>query len=425
MLACLMVSCSGQKAEEYEAIKKDIIVLKQNWKTTQDELGMSVENLKESLKNYEETEADLTKILATRKKAETIKEMETKLAEVKVHLDSIRAEMKELNLYIKDWNEHSKSLNKLIKDIEMKEIENEAARKILKRFDEGLVWPLMVQENMNQSDELGVFEYRYADDVSYLMFEEVDVPEEHVRLVLLHDVSAAHEMRSALARHERLAAMGEMAAGLAHQLRTPLSTALLYSGHLNRPVLPEHDRMRFASKSLDRLRHLETLIQNMLRFVRGQQQLTEVLDVRTVIQDAAQHVLPQFELKKVLLMLDLPSTSMSINVNAREFSGCLANIFENGLFASQAGQAVVCKVLENDSTLVIEIIDSGCGMSDEVKDRLFEPFFTTRKDGTGLGLAIVRNLVSSYGGDISVESRQDFGSSFKICLPLATAATKV
>ena len=303
--------------------------------------------------------------------------------------------------------------------------QNEAARKILKRFDEGLVWPLMVQENMNQSDELGVFEYRYADDVSYLMFEEVDVPEEHVRLVLLHDVSAAHEMRSALARHERLAAMGEMAAGLAHQLRTPLSTALLYSGHLNRPVLPEHDRMRFASKSLDRLRHLETLIQNMLRFVRGQQQLTEVLDVRTVIQDAAQHVLPQFELKKVLLMLDLPITPMSINVNAREFSGCLANIFENGLFASQAGQAVVCKVLENDSTLVIEIIDSGCGMSDEVKDRLFEPFFTTRKDGTGLGLAIVRNLVSSYGGDISVESRQDFGSSFKICLPLATAATKV
>ena len=64
-------------------------------------------------------------------------------------------------------------------------------------------------------------------------------------------------------------------------------------------------------------------------------------------------------------------------------------------------------------------------MAEEVRTRLFEPFFTTRKDGTGLGLAIVRNLVSSYGGDISVESKLDLGSSFKICLPLATAATKV
>jgi two-component system sensor histidine kinase FlrB len=303
--------------------------------------------------------------------------------------------------------------------------QNLAARKILRRSDGDLAWPNVVRENMSLSDEPGVSEYRYADEVSYLLFEEVDVPEEHVRLVLLHDVSAAHEMRVALARHERLAAMGEMAAGLAHQLRTPLSTALLYNGHLNRPVLSDYDRVRFAQKSIDRLRHLETLIQNMLRFVRGQQQLTEVLDVRVVVQDAVQHVLPQFEFKKVLLTIQEPNVPIWVKVNAREFSGCLANIFENALFASKTGAGVFCDVVVRSSTLFIEIKDSGCGMSEEVKSRLFEPFFTTRKDGTGLGLAIVRNLVSSYGGDISVESRQDFGSSFKICLPLATAATKV
>lgn len=305
--------------------------------------------------------------------------------------------------------------------------QNLAAKKILRRggSEAAVIWPQVVQENMFSSDELGVFEYRYASEVSYLLFEEVDVPEEHVRLVLLHDVSAAHEMRTALARHERLAAMGEMAAGLAHQLRTPLSTALLYNGHLNRPVLSDHDRVRFAQKSLDRLRHLETLIQNMLRFVRGQQQLTDVLDMRVVIQDAVQHVLPHFEFKKVNLTIKEPNMAIWTKVNAREFSGCLVNIFENALLASQPSTTVFCDVAVSSQWVLIEIKDSGCGMSDEVKSRLFEPFFTTRKDGTGLGLAIVRNLVSSYGGEISVESRQDFGSSFKICLPLETAATKV
>ncbi|QZA78089.1 GHKL domain-containing protein [Deefgea tanakiae] len=302
--------------------------------------------------------------------------------------------------------------------------QNLAAKQIL-RCEGDVVWPQIVKEQMQLTSEPGVSEYRFGDQSSYLLFEEVDVPEEHVRLVLLHDVTAAHEMRGALARHERLAAMGEMAAGLAHQLRTPLATALLYNGHLSRQILSEHDRIRFAQKSLDRLRHLETLIQNMLRFVRGQQQLTDVLDIRFVIQDAVQHVLPQFESKGVSLAVKETLDPLWVKVNARELSGCLANIFENALYASSSGQSVFCEVVVTADVLVLEVRDKGCGMSDEVRNRLFEPFFTTRKDGTGLGLAIVRNLVTSYGGDISVESRLDFGSSFKICLPLAIAATKV
>jgi len=302
--------------------------------------------------------------------------------------------------------------------------QNLAAKKIL-ACEGDWVWPQLVAECMHLTLEPGVSEYRAGSKSSYLLFEEVDVPEEHVRLVLLQDVTAAYEMRGALARHERLAAMGEMAAGLAHQLRTPLSTALLYNAHLYRPQLSDHDRIRFAQKSLDRLRHLETLIQNMLRFVRGQQQLTEVLDIRAVIQDAVQHVLPQFESKGVHFTVSEVVEPIWVKVNAREFSGCLVNLLENALIASNPGQLVCCEAVVANDALVLVVRDMGCGMLDEVKERLFEPFFTTRKDGTGLGLAIVRNLVSSYGGEISVESKRDLGSSFKICLPLATAATKV
>ncbi|WP_203563897.1 sensor histidine kinase KdpD [Deefgea sp. CFH1-16] len=212
---------------------------------------------------------------------------------------------------------------------------------------------------------------------------------------------------------------------MAHQLRTPLATSLLYSGHLVREELSSDDRIRFAQKSLERLRHLEVLIQNMLRFVRGQQQFTERLEVGGILLDAIQHVQPQFDAKNVALILIRPNIPVWAKVNAREFSGAIANLLENALQASVSGQEVLCSLTVGVSTLEIEIKDFGCGMSEATCVRLFEPFFTTRKDGTGLGLAIVRNLVSSYGGGVSVESKLDFGSSFKIRLPLTTATTKV
>ncbi|WP_297571643.1 PAS domain-containing sensor histidine kinase [uncultured Deefgea sp.] len=303
--------------------------------------------------------------------------------------------------------------------------QNAAAKKLLGRSDHRFNWSVVMAEQMQATDEPGVLAYQSGDNARHLLLEEVDVPEEGIRLVLLHDVTAATEMRRALSRHQRLVEMGEMAAGLAHQLRTPLATALLYSGHLVRVELSNEDRVRFAQKSLERLRHLEVLIQNMLRFVRGQQQFTERLDVSGVLLDAIQHVQPQFDAKNVALHWVSLNMPVWTKVNAREFSGAIANLLENALQASVSGQSVVCSLSMDVSTLEIEIKDFGCGMSEATCIRLFEPFFTTRKDGTGLGLAIVRNLVSAYGGGISVESKLDFGSSFKIRLPLTTATTKV
>src|SRR5690606_24896663 len=84
------------------------------------------------------------------------------------------------------------------------------------------------------------------------------------RIVLIHDITAAHEMKASLERNQRLAAMGEMAASLAHQLRTPLATALLYSANLAKPDLAEDARARFAEKASEQLRRLERLIQDVL-----------------------------------------------------------------------------------------------------------------------------------------------------------------
>ncbi len=118
-----------------------------------------------------------------------------------------------------------------------------------------------------------------------------ELPEGQGYIVLVHDVTQAHQLQQQLAHHKRLSAMGEMAAVLAHQLRTPLAAALLYVANLQRPGVRPDDVQRFASKAVGRLKHLEKLVQDMLRFVRGQGSGTlESVAIDAVVADAAASV---------------------------------------------------------------------------------------------------------------------------------------
>lgn len=254
---------------------------------------------------------------------------------------------------------------------------------------------------------------------------ESSIPEEGIRFVLIHDMTESWELQQELARHQRLAAMGEMAAGLAHQLRTPLATALLYAGHLARPVLADADRCRFAGKTLDRLRHLEALIGNMLRFVRGQAHETEIVCLADLLEESAQTLAPQFEADGIALRVDVSDRSLEVRVNRKEMVGALVNLLDNARHASAGGACVEMSLGQEGKAALIDVCDQGCGMSPEVLARLFDPFFTTRKDGTGLGLAIVRNLVTMYGGEIQAQSQPGLGSRLQIRLPLVAVRSRV
>ncbi|PHV13102.1 sensor histidine kinase [Chitinimonas sp. BJB300] len=237
------------------------------------------------------------------------------------------------------------------------------------------------------------------------------------RILLIHDLSESWRLRRQLEQHKRLAAMGEMAAGLAHQLRTPLATALLYTASLAKPQLGEVERVKFGQKSLARLRHLEILIQNMLQFVRGQQALLEPVELRGVMEEALQIVQPQDTGNVRTWLLTLPDTEVWIEANRKELTSALVNLLENALQATGAGDQIALSLEREGDSWQMVISDSGCGMPENVRERLFEPFFTTRKEGTGLGLAIVRNLITAYGGDIDVHSMPGEGAKFTILLP--------
>ena len=237
------------------------------------------------------------------------------------------------------------------------------------------------------------------------------------RLLLINDVSEAFALQRELERHKRLSAMGEMAAGLAHQLRTPLATALLHAANLARPGLSEADRARFSERIRERLLHLERMIQEMLSFVRGGNAGSEVIEAAALLSEAVQVMEPQMAGRGVRLEV-VPVPAVRLRGGRKALSGALVNLLENALQACEAGGTVRVAAGLDGGRLAIEVRDDGRGIAPEDQERLFEPFFTTRQEGTGLGLAIVRSVVEAHGGEVAVRSRPGEGASFTIRLPL-------
>lgn len=249
------------------------------------------------------------------------------------------------------------------------------------------------------------------------------------RILLVHDITDTHRMRLTAERNERLAAMGEMVAGLAHQLRTPLAAALLYTGSLRQPELDPMQRTMVADRALERLRYLERLIRDMLLFARGDSAGRQRFAVCELVAELAHTLEPLARARQVAFATDCMCGAAELVGDRKALGGALTNLLENGIQACEAGGRLSCEVTLCDAgesgigvrAVRFAVRDSGRGIAPEMQERLFEPFFTTRAEGTGLGLAIARGVARAHGGDIAVRSAPGQGAEFILTVPLAAA----
>lgn len=230
-----------------------------------------------------------------------------------------------------------------------------------------------------------------------------------------------HQLDELARRNQRLAAMGEMAATLAHQIRTPLSAALLYAGNAARTGLAPARREQLLARTIDCLHDLEQLVGDMLQFTRESTRnvagltLDELLDAversATALLGAGQQ-----------LTVARPRQPLRLAGNREALAGALLNLLANALQA--AGEAACIRLdarLAGDR-LQLRIRDNGPGIDDGLRERIFEPFFTTRASGTGLGLAVARSVFEDHDGSLRIESSGPGGTTFLAELPPAPAS---
>jgi two-component system sensor histidine kinase FlrB len=278
-----------------------------------------------------------------------------------------------------------------------------------------LAWPQIEEERLAATDAPG--EYALADRRLAVTVTPLDSA--GGRIVLLHDVTETHRLRVQAERNERLAAMGEMAAQLAHQLRTPLAAALLYAGNLELPELADKNRISIAQKTVERLKALERLIQDMLLFARGEVLGREAFAVAELIEELRHTFEPLARARGVALAVEPEAVAAPVTGNRKALAGALTNLLENALQAVDAGGEVTLAARQEGAQLVLAVRDNGRGIPADTLSRMFEPFFTTRADGTGLGLAIARGVARAHGGGIDVRSELGIGTEFILTLPLA------
>lgn len=238
------------------------------------------------------------------------------------------------------------------------------------------------------------------------------------QLILLSDQTETRALQAQLSRHERLTAMGRMVASLAHQIRTPLSAAMLYASNLKNPKVSQPVREQFVDKLIGRLHHLEQQVQDMLIFVKGECKLIHRMTVPDLYQAMADNLslkLQQFP-DSVEWIDD--SDAGEIQCQQDALISALCNLVNNAYEAIPQEPRIRIVASREDNRLRLEVSDNGPGMDDDTLRQIQEPFFTTKSHGTGLGIPVVMAIIRAHQGEFQIDSRPGQGTTVRLMLPL-------
>ncbi len=213
-----------------------------------------------------------------------------------------------------------------------------------------------------------------------------------------------------LSQHRHLAALGQMSAVMAHEIKNPLAALKGHAQLLARQVA-EAERPR-AERVVGEAERLETLIYSLLDFSRTAALDRRDTDPRRLLQDAAEQTVPE----RVRVLTERGPERWSLD--ATRMRQVLVNLLDNALKASPPGSKVEAEVRRERDELLFVVRDQGPGIPPEQLEQVFEPFFTTRAKGSGLGLAIVRRITRLHGGTVDVVNRPEGGAEFVVAIPV-------
>ncbi|WP_143323538.1 sensor histidine kinase [Cognaticolwellia aestuarii] len=242
------------------------------------------------------------------------------------------------------------------------------------------------------------------------------------QLIMITDLTETRLLQDKLGQLQRLSSLGRMVSKLAHQIRTPLSAAMLYGANLRNKKLTNDARVNFQDKLMLRLHDLEQQVNDMLLFAKsGKQAVVEPLNINQLIEGAKQAIEPQVNQVGAKVNLHFCSQGCEVLGNATALSGAIQNLINNSLSVIKTAAVIDISAYCHDDYAYISVRDNGPGISADLADKIFEPFYTSRSQGTGLGLAVVKSVTNAHQGEVSLLSKPGEGAHFCMKIPKLTS----
>ncbi len=241
-------------------------------------------------------------------------------------------------------------------------------------------------------------------------------------VVTLHTVSASTEFLGRIRQLDRLANAGTLAAGMAHEIKNALVAGRTFLDLL----LEKNQEDELAQVVRRETGRIDVIVSRMLRFAGADAGRQSCLPVHDLLDQALRLIEPQLDGRSITLQRDFQAATDLIKADEYELHQVFVNLLLNALEAMPREGTLTVRTTEAElssgqSSIQVEIVDTGSGILPEHIEQVFEPFFTTKAAGTGLGLAVTRRIIEEHGGSISVRSRPDHGTTFVVTLPLVAS----
>lgn len=238
---------------------------------------------------------------------------------------------------------------------------------------------------------------------------------------VIERTNALARSQELLRQSERLASIGTLAAGIAHEINNPVNAILLAAQYTIKygQNLPDDALNSYLTTILEEARRCGKIVKSVLQFAKAEKTKKWPHEVNSVVQYAAELAKKYIRSPLLAIDLDLDDDLPQVSLNPTEFEQCLVNLIKNASEAAQGNVTIRLSTTAGDGQVIIKVQDNGPGIPDERLKHIFDPFFSTRRErgGTGLGLSITHGIVTDHGGTMSVESKEGIGTTFVIKLP--------
>ncbi|HEY3627560.1 MAG TPA: ATP-binding protein [Terracidiphilus sp.] len=241
-------------------------------------------------------------------------------------------------------------------------------------------------------------------------------------LVTLRDLESMEEIESELELSRRMAAIGRLTSGVAHEVKNPINAIVVHLELLrNKLGDPHAPGIRHLEVIDAEIRRLDRVVQTLVDFSRPVELQLREQDLRAVIGDLLALATEELSTRNIILIDQMPAKPVTANVDADLLKQAALNVIENAAQAMPDGGKLEVTLEIDRKSAIIRIADEGVGIPDEIRDRIFDLYFTTKSGGSGIGLAMTYRILQLHHGAIEVQSREDRGTEFRLRIPLAAA----